>query len=431
MQTKGIWERTIDLNTEEEHNDMEDTEQENEQNFSFDETEENFGALFEYIVDDNITDIDWNGRRLWLTTAMNERICVKDIDIDATFFERFAQRIANINGEIFNRMNPVLEAETESLRTSFVHPVRAVSGLSCCIRKTPPMARIDAFSAITDKLCEEKLLHLLANCIKAHMNMVINGEPKAGKTEFGKFLSLYIPDSERVITIEDVSEWRYRDLKPEADCVQMRVDDKFTYSDAIKAALKQNPRWLCLTETRGNEVRDLIKCFSTGISGITTLHTDDVRKVPERMLNMVEDEIDSTHFINNVYEFVDIAVLVSIQVDKEGRRYRKITQVGLFGQEEGTHKNFCRVIYSEGHFIFDDLPTYAKKKFHEAGIRNPFFNEEIYQELKAKGYECKCTNTTWDDMSQGADNEDIPNVREELNRLAFGGGFSEQEEVME
>lgn len=404
---------------------LDDVVEENEDNehVLFDETEANFGPLIQFIRDENITDVDWNSRKLWLTTIMSERIRVDNIDVDAAFFERFAQRVANINGKTFNRMTPVLEAETDTLRISFIHPRYAVSGLSCCIRKTPPLARIDALSAVTEKLCEEKLLHLFVNFVKAHMNIVICGEPRVGKTEFGKYLSTYIPDYERVITIEDVAEWRYRELKPDSDCVQLMVDDRFTYSDAIKACLKHNPRWICLTETRGNEVRDLIKCFSTGISGITTLHTDDVRKVPERMVNMREDDMNSTQFLNNVYEFIDIALLITINVDKEGKRCRRVSQVGVFGREEGTNKNFCRVIYSDGHFVFDNLPTYTMKKLLDAGVEEPFFNEELFQELEQQGYK-NHNEAALKSYSQ----ENSRDIQEELDALTYCGGFSTEEE---
>lgn len=352
---------------------------------NFTENEENFGALLPFILDDSITDVDWNGRQLWLTTNTNERRLVKDADVDESFFRRFAQRIANINGCQFNKLNPVLEAETEDLRISILHDCRATTGLSCCIRKTPPRNRLTARRALETNYCEEKLLHLLANCVKAHMNVVICGEPKAGKTELAKYLSMYIPEEERVYTIEDVQEWHYAQLKPGADCVQIRIGEGFSYTDAIRASLKQNPRWLCITETRGNEVRELMKGFSTGVSGMTTLHTDDVTKVPQRMVNMVEDEIDMVRFENNVYEFIDVAVLVTIQVDGSGRRFRRISQVGFFTRDLHREKGNCDVVYSEGHFITDYLPEKIQKKMSETKVENPFFHRKIQMELEEYG----------------------------------------------
>lgn len=350
----------------------------------FEENEENFGELLPFVIDENITDVDWNGKRLWLTSITNERRCVKDVTINDAFFRRFAQRIANLNGSQFNKLNPVLEAETEDLRISILHDSRAETGLSCCIRKTPPFNRITSQMALDTNYCEERLLHLLANCIKAHMNIVVCGEPKAGKTELAKYLSTFIPDDERVYTIEDVLEWHYPELHTGADCVEIKIDEDFTYTDAIRASLKQNPRWLCITETRGNEVRELIKGFSTGVSGITTLHTDDVTKVPQRIVNMVEDDIDTIRFENNVYEFIDVAILVTVQMDAKGRRYRRISQVGFFVKDEKAHSNYCRVVYSDGHFIFDTLPEMVNNKFKVGNVRFPYMNEKVSIDLGHK-----------------------------------------------
>lgn len=345
------------------------------------ENQENFGELLPFVLDDDITDVDWNGRELWLTTNSNERRQVNNTEIEERFMRRFAQRIANLSGSQFNKLNPVLEAETENLRISILHESRAVTGLSCCIRKTPPMNRITTKAAVENQYCEERLLHLLANCVKAHMNIVVCGEPKAGKTELAKYLSMFIPDEERVYTIEDVLEWHYAELKPQADCVQIKIDDDFSYTTAIKASLKQNPRWLCITETRGNEVRELIKGFSTGVSGMTTLHTDDVTKVPQRMVNMVEDDIDVRRFENNVYEYIDVAVLVTIHTAEDGKRFRRISQVGFFTKENRQDKGFCDVVYAQGHFVTDFLPAQIQGKLLEAKIKQFFYNAAIQKDM--------------------------------------------------
>lgn len=385
-----------------------------EKGLVFEETVDNFGPLLKFILDDAITDVDWNGKQLWLTSVSNVRTLIKDLEVDEDFIRRFAQRIANLNGTQFNKLNPVLEAETENLRISILHETRAITGLSCCIRKTPPCNRITTKQAIETNYCKAELLHLLANCVRAHMNIIFCGEPKSGKTELAKYLSRFIPDEERVYTIEDVLEWHYPELKPNADCVQIKIDDDFTYTDAIKASLKQNPRWLCITETRGNEVRELIKGFSTGVSGMTTLHTDDVAKVPQRMVNMVEDDIDTIRFENNVYEFIDVAVLISVNIDGTGKRHRHISQVGFFVKDNKSHSNYCRIVYSEGRFVYETdamFPEQIKTKFRVANIEDPFVNQVIEKELgvpaqrKASSYD-----TSLNEM-----------VRNELDAMSLGG----------
>lgn len=119
------------------------------------------------------------------------------------------------------------------------------------------------------------------------------GMPGIGKTECVKFFSQYVPGNERVITIEDTMEIRYSVTNPGKDCIEMRVNDRFDYADAIKASLRLNPKWIMLSEARSKEVKYLLEGWSTGVRGMTTLHTDDVRNIPDRILNMLETRVDA------------------------------------------------------------------------------------------------------------------------------------------
>lgn len=98
---------------------------------------------------------------------------------------------------------------------------------------------------LEESYCPERILQLLMNCVLAGMNFVFGGEPGAGKTECAKFFMQFIPREERVITIEDSLEIHYRDINPGADAVELRVGEDFSYTDAIKASLRQNPKWAC------------------------------------------------------------------------------------------------------------------------------------------------------------------------------------------
>ena len=143
-------------------------------------TEANFGPLWEFVSNDDITDVDYNGTDLWLTDVNNKRTKVTDIEITQTFVDQFAQRIANIKSVDFNQKNAVIEIETDTLRVSILHNSTAVSGTSICIRKTPPFQRIVEKNALEKMYCTREIICLIANCIKAHMNIVFCGQPRAG-----------------------------------------------------------------------------------------------------------------------------------------------------------------------------------------------------------------------------------------------------------
>lgn len=336
---------------------------------------EYLGPFWEFVCMDEITDIDFNGSQIWLTTTESERYQVSDAfvqkHITQIFVEQFTNRIANLMSQQFHKRNPVLEAETPDLRVTILHESIAKNGRTISIRKTPPLVRLDAKKAITEHYCSKEVLQLLINMVRAHMNLVFCGMPGAGKTEGIKFLSQYIPAKERVVTIEDTLELRYGLSNPGKDCVELKVKEGlFDYAQAIKSSLRLNPRWLMLSEARSSEVKFLLESWSTGVCGMTTLHTDDVRNVPERILSMLENRVDADRLENDIYEFIDAAILLRKKKNEDGRSYRYIDQLGLFVREKGV--NQMVVLVRNGQPTEETLPKSFLERMKRSGIDNPY-----------------------------------------------------------
>ena len=170
------------------------------------------------------------------------------------FIQSFATNVANLVGKNLTPTDNVIEAETEELRITVIHESVASTGTCICIRKTPPVQRITPKKALEEHYCEEKVLHLLANCVKAKLNMVFCGEPGVGKTECAKFLTAFIPPEQKVITVEDTKEVHYREINPEKDCVELKVNEYFSYNDAMTEVLRMTPNRVMLSEARSTEV---------------------------------------------------------------------------------------------------------------------------------------------------------------------------------
>lgn len=331
-----------------------------------------FGLLWPYVEDDKITDIDFNGRDLWITNTDNERIKVEDHGITKEFIEKFSHYIANNVSRAFNKVENLLEADTDTLRISIVHESAAISGRTVCIRKTLPAVRMTRESIIKDGYCSKDILELLTNCVKARMNFVFCGEPGVGKTEGIKFFSQYISGNERVITIEDTPELHYREINPDKDCVELIVSEGFSYTKAIKTSLRQNPKWLMLSEARSVEVKYLLESLSTGIRGFTTIHTDDARKIPDRILNMLESRIDADRMENDIYMFIDVGILIRKKQMRDGKVRRYIDQVCFFYRENGNNIIFPMVL--NGELVKENIPKAIMEKFEQMEIK-PFESE--------------------------------------------------------
>ncbi|HIG0358612.1 TPA: ATPase, T2SS/T4P/T4SS family [Clostridium sporogenes] len=331
-----------------------------------------FGLLWTYVEDDKITDIDFNGRDLWITNTDNERIKVEGHSVTKEFIEKFSHYIANNVSKAFNKVENLLEADTDTLRISIVHESAAISGRTVCIRKTLPAVRMTRESIIKDGYCSKDILELLINCVKARMNFVFCGEPGVGKTEGIKFFSQYIPSNERVITIEDTPELHYREINPDKDCVELIVSEGFSYTKAIKTSLRQNPKWLMLSEARSVEVKYLLESLSTGIRGFTTIHTDDARKIPDRILNMLESRIDADRMENDIYMFIDVGILIRKKQMSDGKVRRYIDQVCFFYRENGNNIIFPMVL--NGELVKENIPKAIMEKFERMEIK-PFESE--------------------------------------------------------
>ena len=340
---------------------------------TFEPTKSQFGVLWKYLQIPNVTDVDYNGREMWITDLKRGRYRAKE-QLSEEFVRTFTHNISNCVNKQFNHANKILEADTKELRISIIHDSVTASGISICIRKSPCIVRNTIERMIKEAYVSEEVLQLLINCVHAGMNFVFGGEPGAGKTECAKFFMQFIPKEERVITIEDSYEIHYGDINPGADAVELRVGAGFTYTDAIKASLRQNPKWLMLSEARSVEVMSLLEQWSTGVSGFTTIHLDDVRKLPDRIQNMMSNSKDAERMENRIYQYVDVGILIRCVRLSDGELRRYMDQLCFYSREG--RENRIYMLLEDGEVTSHELPPAIKKRLARAGIQEPFVCQE-------------------------------------------------------
>jgi pilus assembly protein CpaF len=350
-------------------------------------TNEKIKLFLPYLKDNEITDVDWNGKELWVKNIYNQKIKIPagEHKIDKKYIENFTAQLATSMGKLFNKEDNVLEAQTLDFRIECVHESKALSGRTCCIRKTSREVRMSYKYLIDSLYTTEPILNLLINCAIAKCNIIVGGTPGVGKTEFAKLLSLFIPEDERVITIEDSPEWHYNDLKPGADCIELQVDeDNFTYTTALKSCMRLNPQRIFLSEIRSIEAKSLIECWSIGVKGFSTLHCERVVEMVDRILNMMPTRADAERIENNVYTYLDVGVIINTKISDEGKEYRYIEEVGFFYRNPETRENKISMIVEDGILITRALPEFIAKKLTRNSINDGF---DIKSDLKERYYE--------------------------------------------
>ncbi|MEG1138173.1 MAG: ATPase, T2SS/T4P/T4SS family [Lachnospiraceae bacterium] len=346
--------------------------------------EKNFGPFLPFIQDDNVTDINFNGKDTWIDDLYKGKYKTF-LKIEPEFVNQFCTRIANVVSANFNKFDNLLEAETDTLRISIIHESAAHTGHSISIRKTPAIRRMNRERMIETGYCSSEILNLMENCVKGHMNMVFCGLPGSGKTELLKYLTKYIPHNEKVITIEDNLEIHYGIINPESNCVELKVDSElFPYTKAIKASLRQNTDWILLSEARSAEVKYLLESFSTGLHGLTTLHTDDVRKIPDRIQNMMQDSYAAERLENDVYSFINVGVMVRKKLVNQ-KIIRYVDQVCFFDRNEKDNHNTQMMVVNNGKIISMKLSANIQSKFQIFGIEHPFGEKGQKIEMEGKG----------------------------------------------
>lgn len=344
--------------------------------------EEHFGDLLPYIKDDNVTDIDWDSDSLWIKYTNGKREKINNVNVTKDFVKRFTDRVANHENLPFNKMSRSFSSETDTLRITCVEESLAVSGRSFSIRKTLPRLRFTPGQAIHEKYCDKELMCLLANCIESHCNIVFCGNPGAGKTESAKFFSSnFIPNDDKVITVEDTREWRYKEINPQKNGIELIAKTKDDYVEAIKTALRLNPDWLMVSEARSREIVYVLEGLSIGVGTITTLHTDDVRKIPNRILNMKGESVSPQTDLNDIYSFIQVGVLIKEVKTKDNFYKREINQVCFFEHDYKTNENKVHMVYQNGSLIKENIPYDLKKKILENTLSSDIFNNSNVERM--------------------------------------------------
>lgn len=352
-----------------------------------------FGPLKNYLNDDNITDISYsNNGQVWLKSLDKGVYRVDNPGINNELMEKIAFQCANIMGKTFNMASPFLDSESSELRMNFVHDSIAKNGIAAVFRKTPAKIRLQKEKIIEEKYITTGIHDFLIECVRGHCNIIVSGETGSGKTELVKYLASHTKENEKIITIEDTLELHLDTIFPHRDIVSMKTNNIASYSDVLVTCMRQNPKWILLSEVRSAEAVTAVRnSISSGHNILSTIHADKAESIPHRMYSLLESNIDVEQFMTTIYRYVQLGVHVRARYDKDtGKFMREVCEVCEFYVNEDNKPEFntiyrknvdgVEIVKSPSPYLIDYLERQGvdlkKKDLGNIKIDLPFDNNQ-------------------------------------------------------
>lgn len=292
-----------------------------------------FGPLQPLLENDDITDISYsNNGQVWLKTLSKGVYRIENTGIDNALMEKIAFQCSNTMGKSFNMANPFLDAESAELRMNFVHDSIAKNGIAVLIRKTPAKIRLQKEKIIEEDYIRLDIHDFLLKCVEGHCNILVSGETGSGKTEFIKYLAAHTKENEKIITIEDTLELHLDKIFPQRDIVAMKTNNIASYSDVLVTCMRQNPRWILLSEVRSAEaVMAVRNSISSGHNILSTIHADKAESIPSRLYSLLESNVDLEQFLRSIHRYVQLGVHIKGYYSQKYQKFhREVAEVTEF-----------------------------------------------------------------------------------------------------
>lgn len=338
------------------------------------------GFIERLLQQPEVTDIGWNGAFLVVETPYSRIVYTKEelgIGDVESYINRLVAKYANAVGKAFNDTHPILDAAYNNVRLNAMHKTRSPDGTTISLRVVRDTL------AVTEEnfdfcFAPKFVLSFLQNIMKTGCNLVISGITGTGKTEIQKLAFSYVNPNEKIITIEDVREMHLKKLYPEKDILSWVTSTETTIADEVKASLRNNPRWVVVSETRGSEAYEMYQGLITGQNIVTTLHAENASKIPRRFVSMIMGgyAVDEKMLTYDILSSFNFGFHIK-RINYKGVTMRFLEEIIEFSPE-GNHTLFKQT-FEHGEFFMttgEQISEEFKAKMAEASL--PPFVFPIY-----------------------------------------------------
>ncbi|MDT4968222.1 MAG: pilus assembly protein CpaF [Acidobacteriota bacterium] len=250
------------------------------------------GPLEPLLGDPTISDILVNSHRK-IYIERRGKLEATDVAFkDDEHLMRVIERIVSSVGRRIDESSPMVDARlADGSRVNAIIPPLSIDGPVLSIRRfgTEPL-RMN--SLIENRALTREIAELLEMCVRARLNVLISGGTGAGKTTLLNALSAYIPEDERIVTIEDSAELQLQQphvVRLETRPPNIESRGEVTQRDLVRNALRMRPDRIVIGEVRGGEAIDMLQAMNTGHDGsLTTIHANTPRDALSRLETMIQ-----------------------------------------------------------------------------------------------------------------------------------------------
>lgn len=301
-----------------------------------------FGPIESLMVDPEVTDILVNGPDRVLVERKGVLETTNIRFADANHLMQFIHRLVGRAGRRIDESSPIVDARLpDGSRFNAVIPPLALCGPTVSIRRFGnrrlQMEDMIQFGSVAPAIADFLIL-----AIRGRMNMIVSGGTGAGKTTLLNCVSRFIPDNQRVVTIEETAELSLQQtdvIALETRLPNLEGKGAVTQRDLLRNALRMRPDRIIVGEARGGEVLDMLQAMNTGHDGsMSTIHANDTRETLDRLELMIAlSGVDLPSRISRQYiaNAIDIVVHVT-RLHTGERRISRVSEVS--GLKDGEYR---------------------------------------------------------------------------------------------
>ncbi len=336
-----------------------------------------YGPIQSLLDDPNITEIMVNGPKKVYIEKMGRLERTNVAFEDNLHILRIIDRIVSPLGRHIDADSPMVDARLpDGSRVNAIVPPCAVDGASLTIRKFRK-EKLKMSQLIEGNSLMQSMADFLRACVLGRLNIIISGGTGSGKTTFLNVLSGFIPEDERIVTIEDAAELQLQQdhvVRLETKLASVEGHGAVSVRELVRNSLRMRPDRIVVGECRGGEALDMLQAMNTGHDGsLTTIHANSPRDALSRLETLVlMAGMDLP--LKIVRQQISSAVDVIVQMSRLRDGTRKITAISEVAGMEGD------VVVLSDIFKFNQTGVDAEGKIvgqHKAtGIR-PLFGPRL------------------------------------------------------